>query len=527
MLEIVIVTIFISTFLNIFFKRYWIPTIIWYIITWICIGFIFDVWNATSNENLKLIAEFWIVFLMFTIWLEFSVKHLIKMKEYVFVYGWLQFFITTFIFFLFSYFVFWINAEASVIIGSGLSLSSTAIVLKVLNDSKEINKKYWQKSLWILLFQDLIVIPIILLISIFSQKQANVWLILFETLVDSIALLVILWIFWRYVLEIFLEKVHKINSNEVFMWSILIIVMWASYLSHYLWLSYSIWAFIAWIMIAETSFKYKIEAWLMPFRSLLLWVFFITVWMQLDFKIIFDNYLIVFVLIIVLIILKTIILFFILLYSTPKSTALKTALTLFQVWEFAIVIFELARKESLISSTYAQILIIVTILSMVLTPFILKYIDKIVKIFIKTRYTEFTNIKELTDHVVLIWYWRVWNMVSDFLSEHNYEHIILENDLDAFSLAKYDWKRVFLGDAFDDNMLDNVSITKAAFVIVSIWSSYDIVPIVQKLSKIVNPEKIIVKVSKFNEKELIAKLEISRIIVETEKTANTIIEYIK
>jgi CPA2 family monovalent cation:H+ antiporter-2 len=164
---------------------------------------------------------------------------------------------------------------------------------------------------------------------------------------------------------------------------------------------------------------------------------------------------------------------------------------------------------------------------MVLTPFILKYIDKIVKLFIKSKFSEFTNIKEIQDHIVLIWYWRVGNMVSDFLTEHNYEHIIIENDLDAFSLAKYDWKRVFLGDAYDDNMLDNVSITKAASVIVSIWSSYDIIPIVHKLSKIIDPDKIIVKVSKFNEKELIAKLDISHIIVETERTAKTIIDYLK
>lgn len=527
MLEIVIITLFIATFLNIFFKRYGIPTIIWYIITWISIWFIFNIGSAASDEDLKLLAEFWIVFLMFTIWLEFSVKHLIKMKEYVFVYWWLQFFITAFVFFLFSYFLFWIDAEASVIIASWLSLSSTAIVLKILNDSKEINKKYWQKSLWILLFQDLIVIPILLLISIFSQKESNVLLILYETLVDSIALMVILWIFWRYVLDVFLEKVHKINSNEVFMGSVLLIVMWASYFSHYLWLSYSIGAFIAWIMIAETSFKYKIEAWLIPFRNLLLWIFFITVWMQLDFNIIFDNYIIIFWLIFALILIKSIIIFCILFFSTPKATALKTALALFQVWEFAIVIFELARKENLISANYSQILIIVTILSMILTPFILKYIDKIVKFIIKTKFSEFTNIKELKDHIVLIWYGRVWNMVSDYLQENNHEHIIIENNLDAFSIAKGDWKRVFLWDAQDENMLENVSISEAAFVIISIWSSYDILPIIQKLSKIILPEKIIVKVSKFTEKEILWKYEINNVIVETEKTAKTIIEYLK
>lgn len=311
------------------------------------------------------------------------------------------------------------------------------------------------------------------------------------------------------------------------MWSILIIVLGSSYLSHYLGLSYSIWAFISWIMIAWTSFKYKIEAWLIPFRSLLLWMFFVTVWMQLDFSIIFDNLPVIILLLIGLIILKTIILLFILLQSTPKSTALKTALTLFQVWEFAIVIFELAQKENLISSIYAQILIIITILSMILTPFILKYMDFIVNLFIKTRYSDFTNVKELKDHIVLIWYGRVWSMVSDFLNDHNMEHVIIENDLNAFSLAKYDWRRVFLWNAYDDNMLDNVSISKASYVIISIWFSYWLVPIVNKVEKIVWHEKLIVKVSKYSEKEALLKHQITNIIVETEKTAETIIGYIK
>ncbi|NDK08974.1 hypothetical protein EOM39_07100, partial [Candidatus Gracilibacteria bacterium] len=113
MLEIVIVTIFISTFLNIFFKRYSIPTIIGYIITGVCISFLFDIGTSESSEDLKLIAEFGIVFLMFTIGLEFSVKHLLKMKEYVFLYGSLQFFITTGFFFIISRFLLGINSESS------------------------------------------------------------------------------------------------------------------------------------------------------------------------------------------------------------------------------------------------------------------------------------------------------------------------------------------------------------------------------------------------------------------------------
>lgn len=526
MLEVIIVTIFIATFFNIFFKRYQVPTIIWYIITWICISFLFGIDNAWTNEDLKLIAEFWIVFLMFTIWLEFSLKNLLKMKKYVFTYWWLQFFISAFVFLFFSYFVFWIDIKTSIIVSSWLSLSSTAIVLKILNDNKEINKKYWQKALGILLFQDLIVIPILLLISIFSQEEANIGYLLFEALINSITLVVILGLTWKYLLDIFLRKVYKINSNEVFMGSVLLIVMGASYFAHYLGLSYSIGAFIAGIMIAETHFKYKIESGLIPFRDLLLGIFFITVWMQLDFDIISKNYWTIALVLFWVIFLKIFILFTILIFRTQKSTALKTALSLFQIWEFAIVIFQLAKEYSLIDSTLVQILVVVIILTMILTPFILRYIYVIVWFFLRKKFSEFTNIKDLENHIILIWYGRVGRMVSDFLDENKEEHIIIESDLNCFLSAKKDGKRVILWDAFDDNILETTSILRASFVIISLWFSYNVVPVVQKISKMIEKEKIIVKVSKYSEKEQLLELDIPHIIVETEKTAITILDYI-
>jgi len=526
MLEIIIITIFIATCFNIFFKKFEIPTIIWYIITWICVSYLFSFNHISSNEELKQIAEFWIVFLMFTIWLEFSLKHLLKMKEYVFIYWWLQFLITSFIFFLFSYFIFWIDTKTSIIIASGLSLSSTAIVLKILNDSKEINKRYWQKALGILLFQDLAVIPILLLISIFSSKDIKLWEILFQTIASSIFLIIILWFLWKYVLDIFLERVHKANSNEVFMGSVLLLVMWASYFAHYLGLSYSIGAFLAWIMIAETHFKYQIESSLIPFRDLLLWVFFVTVGMQLDFTVISKNYLIILLILFWLIILKTLILFTILIFKTQKSTSLKTALSLFQVWEFAIVIFELARTQLLIDATLTQILIVVVILSMILTPFILRYLDEIVWFFIRTRFSEFTNIKELSGHIVLIWYGRVGRMVSEFLDVSKQEHIIIDWNLKSYVEARKNWKRVLLWDATDDNILENSSVKNASHVIISMWFWHDPTQVVQKIIELIPIDRLIVKVSTYEEKEKLQKLHLPHVIVETEKTAMTILRFV-
>lgn len=525
MLEFVIITIFVATFFNIFFKRFGFPTIIWYLLTWICISLAFNFSNISSSEDLKQVAEFWIVFLMFTIWLEFSVKTLFKMRNYVFIYWWLQFLVTSFVFFLFSNFLFWIDIKTSIIIATWLSLSSTAIVLKVLNDSRDINQKYWQKALWILLFQDLAVIPILLLISIFSQKEVNITYILFETLISSVVLIVILWFFWKYVLDLFLEKVYKTNSNEVFIWSVLLLVIWSSYFAHYLWLSYSIWAFLAWMMIAETHFKHQIEASLIPFRDLLLWIFFVTVWMQLNFHIIIENYILIIWLLLIIVLLKTLILFLILIFKTPKSTSLKTALSLFQIWEFAIVIFELAKRDGLLNSLYTQILIAVTILSMILTPLVLRYIDEIVSFFVRARFSEFTNIKELSNHIVLIWYGRVWRMVSTFLDEDKQEHIIIENELKSFLKAKKELKRVILWDAIDDNILWLVSIYRASHVIISMWFWHDVIPIVEKILKIIDKDKIIVKVSTFWERDVLAWLWMKNIIVETEKTALTVLDY--
>lgn len=518
---------FIATCLNIFLKKLEIPTIIWYIITWIIISYLFK-FNISGNEDLKLIGEFWIVFLMFTIGLEFSIKKLIKLKSFVFIFWSLQFFITTIVFYVISSYLLWIDNKSSIIISSWLSLSSTAIVLKILNENKQINSSYGQKIVWILLFQDIIVIPILIMISIFSQKDVNIPYTLAETIVSTMILFIFLWLIWKYILNTFLEAVNKTNSNEVFIWAILLLVIWASYFAHYLWLTYSIWAFIAWIMIAETNFKHQIESWLVPFRDLLLGIFFINVWIQLDFLTIKENYIVILEILLWIIILKTLILYLILMFSNQKSTALKTALSLFQIWEFAIVIFEFAKTQWLLISELSQILNVVIILSMLITPFIIRNINYIIWFFVDEKFSEYKSTKDLSNHVILIWYWRIWSMLSDFLGKNHQEHIIIENNIKAFKKAKEDWKRVILWDAWSDIILESCWVKNASSVIISVgfWNE-EVYLLVEKIKNYISKEKIFVKVSKYSEKENLLKLDLPNILVETEKTALNIMEYLK
>jgi len=380
MLEIIIFTILISILLNLLLRRFQIPTIIGYIATGTIIAYGFGLYDAVHSYELKEIAEFGVVFLMFTIGLEFSIKQLIRMKKEVFLYGGMQVFISALFFTFVAIILFDIETKSAIIIGFALALSSTAIVLKLLNESGDINKEYGRKVLGVLLFQDIAVIPILLMITIFSVDDKSLSTLLLETLFNATILLMGLFLIGKYLLEPFLYEVSKAKSNEIFISSILLIVIGSSYLAYTFGFSYSLGAFIAGMMIAETHYKHQIEADLIPFRDLLLGVFFITVGMQLDFAIIFEYIGWISLLLPALIVIKMVIIFGLLRFENSKRVSLKGALSLFQLGEFALVIFELSFTKGLLDPVTGQVLIVIVVLSMILTPFVLKNISRLADI---------------------------------------------------------------------------------------------------------------------------------------------------
>lgn len=529
MFEIIIITLIISTFLNILLKKLDLPTIIWYIWTWFLIAYLFWLHEVNHNHDLQLIAEFWIVFLMFTIWLEFSFSSFMKMRKAVFLYWWLQFSISSIVFFLISNIVFWLDIVNSLIIWLALSLSSTAIVLKLLNENNNINKSYWQKSLWILLFQDLAVIPIMILISILSIEDSSILVLVWETILWWILLVAILLVIWKYLLEYILTRVSKTNSNEIFISAILALVLWASYLAHALWLSYSLWALIAGIMIAETHFKHKVESDLIPFRDLLLWVFFITVWMQIDIHIIYENFFLIMWLLIAISLLKIWIIYSIIQFFSKKIISVRTGLTLFQVWEFAIVIFGLANANNLLDQNISQILLVTIIISMILTPIVMKNIDNITSLFIKDKFIPENDLwdKKLENHIILIGHWRIWNWLSDKLREKNEDFYIIENDIIKFKQAKKQSKPIFFWDASSWRILNILNIEKAKYILVTIQDNRNLYQVCDLLSHIVPKAKIIIKVSSCEQKMKIKSLNLTNVIYETEEVANGMIRAMK
>jgi len=322
---LIIITIAIATVLNIFLKKFDIPTVIGYIVAGFAISTIFH-FSETSREMLSHIAEFGIVFLMFTIGLEFSIHHLKSMKKQVFLYGGLEVLLSGFLFTALSHLLFDIEMKSAIIIGFALSLSSTAIVLKVLNEKNLIHSGYGKVSLGILLFQDLAVIPILLMISIFTSHTSSMSTLLLQTLGSAIVVFLTIFLVGKYFIERFFDWVTSTDSEEIFLISVLLSVISASVLAESFGFSYSLGAFLIGMTIAETKYRYRIEADLVPFRDILLGVFFVTIGMQIDWHSFLTHGFLILGLLLGILVLKGTIIFSALQFFIQKRSALKTAL---------------------------------------------------------------------------------------------------------------------------------------------------------------------------------------------------------
>lgn len=527
MLEIIVLTIFIATVTNLVLTRFHIPTIIGYIATGIIITYFLQLSHENNPEELHVIAEFGIVFLMFTIGLEFSIRHLVKMRKEVFFYGGMQVGLSMVVFYLISAYLFHIDVKSSVVIAAALALSSTAIVLKILNSNREINKEYGKRSLGILIFQDIMVIPILLMITIMSSDNLSLSSLLFQTTFDVLILFLALWILGRFILEPFFNEVVKSNSNEIFIGSVLFIVMGASVLAHSLGFSYSLGAFIAGMIIAETRYKHQVEADLIPFRDLLLGIFFITVGMQIDFSVIAAHYGIILGLLLLFTLVKIAIIFLLLVRTTGKRVALKTALALFQLGEFGLVIFELAGANNLVDPTVSQILIVTITISMVMTPFVLRNISSLANLILSDDevHAEISGQSDLNDHIIVLGYGRLGRKICEKLDKHTVKYIAIEHNIYNVKEAQKEGKNVIFGNAANKTILESVNIKDSTVVLVALDNSEKLHLICDVLMQVVTNAKVIIKVDKFKEKsDLTEEFPDYEILVGTEQMARGMVD---
>jgi CPA2 family monovalent cation:H+ antiporter-2 len=428
-----------------------------------------------DTESTRHIVEFGIVFLMFSIGLEFSLPKLNSMRGILFGLGGAQVIITLLSTVIFSRVV-GLDLFAAFVIGSALTMSSTAIVSKILMERIDLNSRHGQLSIGILLFQDIAVIPILILIQAFGSDTSDFMELIGSTLLKISILLVILFWLGKPVINFWFGIVARQKSRELFVLNVLMVTMIFSYLTESAGLSYALGAFLAGMLISETRYRYQVESDISSFRDILLGLFFISVGMMLNISIFIEHYLIIFLVFIGFFLFKaTLIAFLTKAFKYELGVGIRTGIVLGQAGEFSFVILALGIEQELISGTVLQVVLSVCLLSMILAPMIIPYNGKIAR-YLSKNYSKNSekNIQKIddagqmiSDHVILCGYGRSGQYLGRFLREENIPYIAIDMDSNRVNDAANAGESVMFGDSSRKAVLDAAGLSKAKAVVIA------------------------------------------------------------
>ncbi|WP_207063615.1 cation:proton antiporter [Motiliproteus sp. SC1-56] len=515
-----------SLAVNVILKKFEVESVIGYILTGMAVGFAFDLQHSHS---LEVIAEFGIVFLMFTIGLEFSPAKLRLMKKEVFVFGPLQLVGTALPFFMIGHWLLGLSVQVNLIVSLALALSSTAIVLNLLTKSRKISGRYGRNAVGVLLFQDIAVIPLLLMVSIFASTQESVPALLLEVLIDGVVVFLLLFLGGRILTPHVMEQVIGTRSNELFVGGILVFVVGAAQLAHGLGFSYSLGAFLAGMVIAETQYKHQVEADLTPFRDLLLGVFFITVGMQVNPVFVISNLPVILAVMAGLLLIKALILFAIMRLFNGTRTSVKTALLLSQCGEFSFVIFETAQVNGLfMDPKLGQVLIMAIVLTMMLTPFLFRYLDRITSALVKGPSRRQPRHEEEEDEtldagdaerVVVFGFGRLGQRVAAHLDAADLPYLGVEHDGAAFRECRERGLPVVYGNAGQQQFLQQLHVEQARAVVIAMSNEPRILQVAQALRSVAPRVPVVVCVSSPALREELAELGVEVPIDSLEQTS--------
>lgn len=500
-----------SIVLNLILKRLGVSPIIGYIVTGVTVAYAFDLRHMADSHTLEMIAEFGVVFLMFTIGLEVSLQRLSTMKTDVFFNGSLQVVLSSVIFFVLAYVVMEMSLETALIVSMALSLSSTAVVLSYLKSTKEIARPYGQKSTGILIFQDIAVIPILILIGFLSSDGKNISDVLIQTVLSAIVIVGLLFIIGKRVMTWLLHFSSSSEVDELFMGSVLVIVVASSLLASYAGFTYSLGAFVAGMIIAETRYHHKVEADIAPFKDLLLGTFFVTVGMKIDLALFGSHFDQILAILIGVLVIKAVVLFGVIRIHSQPKIAFKTAVALAQVGEFSFAIFALAGNHDLIPQQLSQILVLSVVLSIVVTPFILTHLSTISGFFFKdVSVTEtFAMLPGRKNHIIVCGYGVVGKFVAKALRAEGVDYVVADNSYKHVEEALKDGQEVYFGDMSKTVILDKLCTKDSVSVIITLDNLEKKKLICETIVRYAPNVKLVVKVVSLEEKRELRGLPIS------------------
>jgi CPA2 family monovalent cation:H+ antiporter-2 len=456
------------------FRRLRLPPVLGYL----CVGLLvgpsaFD-W-VNESEHLPDVAELGVVFLLFSLGLEFSLSKMIALRQVVFRLGSQQVLVSTALLGLLLMLL-GMPITPALLLGAGLSLSSTAIVTKELGSLGEVFSSHGQNAVGVLLFQDVVAVLLLTLVPVFagSSEQAWYWALPL-TLVKTVVLFVGLLLASRWILPRLFHEVAASRSAELFVLLALVIVLLTAWLTHLLGLSPALGAFLAGMLLGESHYRHQIEADIRPFRDILLGVFFVSIGMLIDLQLFVSHSLLIIGLTVGLMVIKGIVVALLVKWrGSDSETAWRSGLALAQGGEFCFALMAQMQQNSMMPEGLGNLLLAATFCSMLLTPLLLRAAPRIAAVLHRKPNQE-AQIEEisalnadLNQHVVICGYGRVGQSIGRFMRNAKQPYIALDNDPVRVQEAASGESDVHYGDSSRGDLLTAVGLLRARLCVIAV-----------------------------------------------------------
>ncbi len=421
------------------------------------------------------LAEFGVVFLMFSIGLEFSLAKIFQMRRAVFGLGGTQVLLTFAAGFA-GGLALSLGWKAGIALGAALAMSSTAIVARMLSERLQLDTPHGREVMGILLFQDLAVVPFLVLVPALAGDEVEIAPRLLSAGGKAVVILLVLLFVGQRLMRSWFRIVAGRKSNELFILNVLLITLGLAYVTERAGLSLALGAFIAGMLISETEYRHQVEDDIKPFREVLLGLFFVTMGMQLDLGVVGDHLLLVAFLVVAPVVLKFgIVSVLSRVLGSPTGTALRNGLLLAQAGEFGLVIVALASASGILQGPLSQVIMAAMLISMLAAPLLIHYSDRMVLRWVSSewmmRSLELHRIAvegmAVEGHIILAGYGRTGQSLAHLFDRAGIRTIALDLDPERVSEASKAGDHVLFGDAARREVLAAAGIRRAGALVVT------------------------------------------------------------
>ncbi|HSN73158.1 MAG TPA: cation:proton antiporter [Steroidobacteraceae bacterium] len=461
------------------FRRFELPPVLAYLAVGLLLGpHALDL--AGSDETTRLLAELGVVFLVFTLGLEFSLPRMLAMRWEVLGLGGSQVLLTSV---LLAIAVWAVGAPplVAVVIGGALAMSSTAIVIRQLGEQLETNSTHGRLAVGILLFQDLAFVPFLALEGALKNSADGFDLgdVAGAIARAAVALLIVL-VGGRYLLRPLFHEIGRARSTELFTLAALFVSLGAAWATHEVGLSLALGAFLAGMLLAETEYRHQVEIVIRPFRDILLGLFFITIGMLLDLRLLASQLVLVLALVLGLLVIKTVIVT-VLSYRIARDwrKAARTGIVMAQGGEFGFALLTLMLNDRLAGPELIQPLLAATVVSMALSPLLIRHNRRIADLLLRRPETPASTLeRELIatqdtasrDHVVICGFGRVGQNLARVLEKQGFEYLALDMDPTRVREARQAGDPVVYGDAAEPEILEAMGLQTCSVLVITFAS---------------------------------------------------------